>query len=166
MPLSTKFDVNEIFIIILAIILSLIVVKLFPKRFTYTTSIVLYLFNISTGIAVDHILAGPPLDLYDVFDMKKFELFDLILYLFVYGPVTYIIIFIYDKWFIHKSNLKKFIFLIFISLLNMGMEFIAAKLNVYTYSGWHLYYSFPVYFMTYFISIFFLHLLKNRETRG
>jgi hypothetical protein len=163
MPLPTKWDENEIFIIILSVLLSIIAIKMLPKRLPYTTSILIFLFNISMGIAVDHVLAGPPLDLYDVLDTRKFELFDLILYFFVYGPYLYIVMFCYDKWFSKKSKRMKFIFLFFIALLNVGLEFIAAKLDVFLYKGWNLFYSFLVYFLAYFLNICLFHLLKKHS---
>lgn len=163
MPLPKKFDENEIFILILCVLYTFIFVKLLPKRFSYSTSIILFLFNISIGITVDHFLAGPPLDLYDVMDSKEFELLDLFLYLFIYGPATYTFIFIYDKWFYHKSVIKKLIFLLFISLLNTVFEYLAFILDVYKYNGWKVYYSIPVYFLVYCTNIYLLRLLKNYE---
>jgi hypothetical protein len=163
MPLPTKWDENEIFIIILSVLLTIIAIKMLPKRLPYTTSILIFLFNISMGIAVDHILAGPPLDLYDVLDSEKFELFDLILYFFVYGPYLYIVMFCYDKWFSEKSKRMKFIFLFFIALLNVGLEFIAAKLDVYMYKGWNLFDSFLVYLLAYLLNILLFHLLKKNS---
>lgn len=165
MPLPNKFDLNEIFILILCVLYTIIFVKLLPKRFTYSTSIILYLFNISIGLTVDHFLAGPPLDLYDVMDSKDFELFDLFLYLFIYGPATYTFIYIYDKWFYHKSNKSKFLFLLFISLLNTAFEYVAYILNVYEYKGWKVYYSIPVYFLVYYTNIYLLKLLKNYDSK-
>jgi hypothetical protein len=165
MPLPTKFDTNEIFIIVIGVLLSLIVVKILPNRLSYTTSIIMFLHKISIAIAVDHILAGPPLDLYDVLDTGKFEFFDLILYLFIYGPFTYIIIYIYDKWFYHKSNFKKFIFLVFVILINVGFEFIATKLDIYIYKGWKLYYSIPIYLIVYLTNFYLLKFLKDKETK-
>jgi hypothetical protein len=164
MPLPIKFDTNEIFIIVIGIILTLIAVKLLPNRFTYTTSIILYLHKIAVAIVVDHLLAGPPLDLYDVMDTSKFEFFDLIIYFFVYGPFTYIIIYIYDKWFYHKSLLKKFIYLLLITLINIGSEFIGTKLNIYMYKGWKLYYSIPVYLIVYSTNFYLLKYLKDYES--
>lgn len=163
MPLPAKFDVNEIFIIITGIILTLIFVKILPKRFTYTTSIILFLHKISIAIAVDNVFAGPPLDLYDVMDTKEFELMDLVLYFFVYGPFTYIIIYIYDKWFYHKHLFQKFIFLVLVSLINIFFEFIAGYLDVYQFKGWKHYYSFPIYLIVYFTNFYLLEFLKKKE---
>ena len=165
MPLPKKFDENEIFIIIVSIIFTLILVYLFPKRLSYPINIIIILFNISIGITTDHILAGPPLDLYDVMDSKKFELFDLILYIFVYGPFTYIAIYIYDKWLYHKSTIKKFFYLVFLSLLNTGFEVIAVYLKIYIYHGWKPYYSFSVYLLIYYINFHLIKLLKNTEIK-
>jgi hypothetical protein len=165
MPLPIKFDINEIFIIVNGIILTLIVVKLLPNRLTYTTSIILILHKISIAIVADHLLAGPPLDLYDVMDTKKFEFFDLIIYFFVYGPFTYIIIYIYDKWFYHKSNFKKIIYLLLITLINIGCEWIGTKLNIYIYKGWTLYYSIPIYLIVYITNFYLLKYLKDHENK-
>ncbi|MDR6123597.1 putative neutral ceramidase superfamily lipid hydrolase [Bacillus sp. SLBN-46] len=165
MPLPIRFDENEIFIIIIGILYSFIFVRLLPKRFTYSTSIILFLFNISIGITVDHILASPPHDFYDVMDSKKFELFDLILYLVIYGPATYTFIYIYDKWFYHKSNIKKFLYLFFISLINTVFEYIAVILNIYEYHGWKVYYSIPVYILVYYTNTYLLRLLKENESK-
>lgn len=165
MPIPSKFDENEIYLLILGVPLMIVFVNLLPKRFHYSTSTVIFLLNISLGIAVDHILAGPPLDFYDVLDTEKFELFDLVLYLFVYGPFTYIVVYIYYKWFFHKSNLKKLLFLITLTILSLGLEIISAKLHVYVYKGWHVYYSIPFYFSSYLLNFCLLHLLKISERR-
>jgi hypothetical protein len=163
MPLPTKFDGNEFFIIVIGLILSLIIVRMLPKRFTYTTSIVIFLYNISIAIAVDHVLAGPPFDLYDVMDSKKFELMDLVLYFFVYGFYTYVIIYIYDKWFYHKHLFQKFIYLVLVSLISIFFEDIAGHLEVYKFKGWKHRYSFPIYFVVFFINFYLVEFLKNKE---
>ena len=165
MPLPNNFDENEILILIISVLYSYIFVKLLPKRFTYSTSIILFLFNISIGITVDHFLAGPPLDFYDVMDSKEFELFDLILYIFIYGPATYTFIYIYDKWVNPKSYLKKALYLLFISLLNTVFEYVAVLLNVYVYNGWKVYYSIPVYLLVYYTNIYLLKSLKKTESK-
>ncbi|WML56127.1 hypothetical protein [Neobacillus sp. PS2-9] len=165
MPLPNKFDENEIFILILCVLYSFVFVTLLHKRFTYSTSIILFLFNISIGITVDHFLAGPPLDLYDVMDTKEFELFDLFLYIFIYGPATYTFIYIYDKWGYLNSNSKKYLYLLFIAILNTVFEYVAVLFNVYEYNGWKVYYSIPVYLLVYCTNIYLLKLLKNTESK-
>ncbi|WML50014.1 hypothetical protein RCG23_09270 [Neobacillus sp. PS3-34] len=160
MPLPTRFDQNEIFLLIIAALLML-VTYIIPKRFPYSISCLIVLFNISIGIAMDHLLAGPPMDFYDVLDTKKFELFDLFLYVFVYGPSTYIFVYVYDLWFFHRPYRVKVIYLILLALINVVLEYVSGLLHVFTYKGWEIYYSFIVYILMYTSNFMLLSKLKK-----
>lgn len=59
--------------------------------------ILIVLFSATIARIADHVLAGPPLDLYDLMDSGKFEMFDIFSYL-LYGPFAYIYLYIYEKF--------------------------------------------------------------------
>ncbi|MCM3601026.1 hypothetical protein M3175_09810 [Robertmurraya korlensis] len=136
-----NYDINEWFIII-GLLVSILLIILLPKRFPHTISTLILMFCMVIPIILDTMIATKPFDFYDINDTSKFELFDFLLWFF-YAPFGYFFLYGFDKW-----NLRSFGLLIYIivsSMLAVGFEFITIKAHIFTFDGWHLFYSFPIY---------------------
>jgi hypothetical protein len=152
------FDINEWFIIFAA--LTVITVAVFlPKRFNVTQIAVVWAFSFFLAISTDHIIAGVPYDMYDIFDSPKYEYFDLFTYLLVYPPVIYIYIYGYDKW--RPSGFFAFLYILFWALATTGFEYLATLVHVFKFKGWNHLYSLPTYMLVYVLSTFMLVILRR-----
>jgi hypothetical protein len=150
-----KFDENEWFVLTGLVILLLIFWKL-PKHFPPALTFMILLFTINLGITADYTLATEfPFDAYDALDTAKFDLFDFIMSNINYGLFGYVFIYFYDKW--HVKGLIRLLYIGFWVALSVLMEFIATKLNVFTYNDWNLRYSFICYL---FIFAYYIVVLK------
>ncbi|MFC5452328.1 hypothetical protein [Paenibacillus aestuarii] len=160
--LPLKFDANEWFILI-AILFVFTTVLLLPKRFSTLFIVFMMLFNVFIGQTVDYLIAVPPYDLYDVNDRPDYELFDFLLYFLLYPPSAYIVLYFYSKWKI--KGLYVIAYILGCALLTTGLEWIAHFLHVFTYKGWKLVYSFPVYIGVYSFNILVLRLAQTYVQR-
>jgi hypothetical protein len=157
LPLPIKFDENEWFIL-LTILFGYSWVLFAPKRYPTTISVLVILFCVSAALIIDHSIAGPPFDLYDINDRKKYELFDVITY-FMYSPYALLSVYLYDKF-----DPKGFRFTAYIvgwAILCTFFQWLALKCHVFTYNNWNMSYSFSVYLvLTYFQLSFFRLILR------
>ncbi|MBO7746839.1 hypothetical protein I8J29_21720 [Paenibacillus sp. MWE-103] len=162
-----RFDANEWFILI-SIALVLTVCLLLPRRFPAPLTLFVYLFNVYLGKVGDFILALPPLNLYDANDVQKYEWFDMVLYFFLYPPVLYILLNLYDRW--KPSGYRRVLYVAGWTLLITGLEWAASKAGVFRYHGWHLYYSVFVYAGVILLNVLALRLagavIGHRRARG
>jgi hypothetical protein len=150
-----KFDENEWFVLT-GLIIFLIIFWRLPKHFPPALTFMILLFTVNLGITADYILATEfPFDAYDALDTAKFDLFDFIMSNINYGLFGYVFIYFYDKW--HVRGLIRFLYIAFWIALSVLMEFIATKLNVFTYNDWNLRYSFICYL---FIFAYYILVLK------
>lgn len=157
LPLPLNFDENEWFII-LNLLLGVIVVYILPKRFATVITILIMLFSMSIAKIIDHAIAGEPLDLYDIGDQKKYELWDVIGY-FMYLPYAYLSIYLYDK--LNPKGIFLSVYIILMSLSGIIFEWIAIKFHVFKYEKWTLFYSFSVYLAVSIVHILFFNFLKK-----
>jgi len=157
LALPEKFDSNEWFIII-SLVVTYTILFLLPKRFPHTITIIMLLFSMTYVQVIDHILAGISFNLYDINDVEKYELFDLITW-FLYPPFGYFYIYFFDKWSVRGVGIFWYILLwAFIAIIE---EALSLKFNIFTYHGWKLTYSIPVYFITLIIYLHFFLFLKG-----
>jgi hypothetical protein len=145
-----SFDLNEWFLTGV-MIGQLLLVWLMPKRFHLLVTVVILSFNFFLAQTVDLLIAVKPYDLYDANDGPVYEIFDFLLYAFVYPPVAYIVIYLYDKW--KPTGWKLIGYVLGWSLLTFGLEGLSLLFRVFQYKGWHLYYSFFVYIGVYVLNI-------------
>ncbi|WP_407270948.1 hypothetical protein [Radiobacillus sp. PE A8.2] len=157
MDLPTRFDQNEIFVIV-AFIISYIIVLLLPKRFPLAITILIMVFASIVARLSDHLISGTLIDLYDVMDTGKYELFDLFVYL-LYPPFCYLFIYVYDKC--KPTGLSIVLFIIACSIIGMLFEGLCVLFDVFQYKGWKLYYSFSFYlFIQSSTLVFFVYICK------
>jgi hypothetical protein len=128
------------------------------------------LFTVTVAIIMDHTIATPPLDLYDLNDRNKYEVTDVITY-FMYAPYALLSVYLYDKF--NPKGLYFTAYVIMWSLLAVGFEWLAIIFNVFKYHGWTLLYSFSFYLFAttlhfkffQFILRYFKEISKTRSFR-
>jgi hypothetical protein len=169
LPLPVKFDQNEWFII-LNCVLGYSWLIFVPKRYPPVISVLVILFTVTVAIIMDHTIATPPLDLYDLNDRNKYEVTDVITY-FMYAPYALLSVYLYDKF--NPKGLYFTAYVIMWSLLAVGFEWLAIIFNVFKYHGWTLLYSFSFYLFAttlhfkffQFILRYFKEISKTRSFR-
>ena len=162
MPLPKSFDQNEWYLII-ALFITLLIVSILPRRFPLSITILLFLFAATIARLSDHIFAGLYLDLYDVMDTNKFELFDLLSY-FLYMPFAYFFVYFYDKWKIRGIYIL--LYIVASSLGGVLIEWISHYFHVFDYKWWKIQYSLPIYLIVQpFTLIFFEFIYKAYKSR-
>lgn len=97
------FNLNEWFVIGM-IIGGMALFYLLPKILPLLTVVYCFLIGPFLGMVFDHIIAVPPLDLYDVGDESGYSLLDLLSYS-MYAPFGYFFIYFYKRLRI-KGQLK------------------------------------------------------------
>jgi hypothetical protein len=159
LPLPKQFDQNEWFIIISIGVLVLLLIFL-PKRFPTSITILLITFSMAIARVVDHLLAGPSINFYDVLDSGKYELFDLLCYV-PYAPFAYIFVYIYDHWKI--EGLYTCFYILIFSLIGIGFEWLSTTplIDFFKYHNWKIVYSLPIYLVIQPITLWFYHLIKK-----
>lgn len=138
------FNLNEWFVLAL-IIGGFSVIYNLPKFFPIITMIYGLLVGPFLGLVFDHSLAVPPIDLYDVGDDSKYELFDLLSYM-MYSPFGYLFIYFYEKF--HLKGLMNVLYILFWTILSIALEWVCVKVGVFHYkNGYRLAYSIPIYLL-------------------
>lgn len=157
LPLPIQFDQNEWYIVI-NIVIGYSCVFFLPKRYPRAISILVVLLCVSMAIILDHSIAAPPPDMYDINDYKKYEWMDVITY-FMYSPYALIVVYFYDKF--EPKGLYYTAYIIGWSALAVFFEWLAVKCHVFTYNTWRLPYSFSVYIFLTPLQLSFFRLIKN-----
>ncbi|MCT2537716.1 hypothetical protein NC661_11210 [Aquibacillus koreensis] len=157
MTLPVNFDHNEI-VILIGLIASFIIVCWLPKRFSLSFSVLVFLFATTIARLSDHLISGSIVDLYDVMDSGKYEIFDLLTYIY-YGPFAYFFIYVYDKF--NIKGLRTVLYIIVCTVLATLFEGFHVFMEVFQYKGWHLWYSFSFYLIIQPITLIFYHFLKR-----
>ncbi|HEY0829053.1 MAG TPA: hypothetical protein VGE40_13220 [Bacilli bacterium] len=157
LPLPLKFDENE-WAAIITFVIGYTAVFLCPKRFSKVIVLLLLSFGVAASMVLDQILAAGPIDLYDVYDSKKFELFDLLIY-FMIAPFSYLFIYFYDLIKVKKSWILLYLFLC--SLLAVAVEWLFLHLHMFTFKNWKLVYSYPIYLSLQILLLLFYHFIKK-----
>jgi hypothetical protein len=161
-PLPKDFDANEWFVII-SLLASYTGLFLGRKIFPRSMIILIILFSAVIARITDYELAGPPLDLYDLMDTGKYELFDMFSYL-LYGPFAFAFLAVY-----HKLNIKGIYILFYLvvcSGLSVAYEWLTVVFDVFTFKEWKSTFSFPVYLVVQSLTLYFYHFLLMKRDRG
>lgn len=156
--LPKKFDANEWFVI-LTIGIGFTWLLFTPRRYPRSISVLVILFTVTMAIILDHSLASPPLDLYDINDYKQYEWIDVITYL-MYSPYALLAVYIYDKW--NPRGIHFTVYVICWSVFCVAFEWAAVKAHVFTFLHWNLVYSFSVYLIMTVLHISFFRFLRSR----
>jgi hypothetical protein len=159
LPLPKQFDQNEWFILISLAVLVLLLIFL-PKRFPTSITTLILVFSMAIARVVDHLLAGPSINLYDVLDSGKYELFDILCYV-PYAPFAYIFVYMYDYWKI--KGIYTSLYVVIISLIGIGFEWLTTTplIDFFKYHNWNVIYSLPIYLAIQPITLLFYHLINK-----
>jgi hypothetical protein len=158
LPLPVQFDQNEWFIILNSIF-GYVWMLFVRKRYPHAISVLVILFTVTVAVILDHTIATPPLDLYDMNDLKKYELTDVITYL-MYAPYGLLCAYLYDKF--HPKGLYFTAYVIIWSLLSTGFEWLAVICHVFKYNGWTLLYSFSFYLFATTLHLKFFDFIRRQ----
>lgn len=156
LPIPKELSPNEWFVII-SIIVSYSVFFILRRRFPVSMIILIVLFSATIARMADHVLAGPPLDLYDLMDSGNYDLFDILSYL-LYGPFAYIFLYIYEKFDI--KGVYIFFYILVLSFLSVVYERVTVLFDVFTFKEWRSMYSFPCYLFVQSLTILYYHFLR------
>jgi hypothetical protein len=155
-----RFNQNEWFVLML--LLSYAIVFFLPRRFPPLISSLFLLFGISSALFMDHAVGIKPIDFYDVNDSSRYTIMDFLLYC-AYGPFSYLIIYLFDKFKLKKQH--SLFYIPACSAIALGFEWLADQLGVFHYkNGYQVQYSFPIYLVIFSILLalyFKLWIQKN-----
>jgi hypothetical protein len=156
--LPKSFDENEIYILCIGLFM-LSLFALLPKCFPPMVTICIYLYNLFLVTFVDHVLAGPPLDKYDIMDNPKFEVFDIWIYFLIYTISGYFFLCLYDR--IRRSLIRSIFYIITAAVITICLEWISLHFNVFKYKEWSLTFSFFSYIFLYSSNVCFLFMINH-----
>lgn len=160
--LPERFDQNEWFII-LNILFGYLWVFFVPRRFPKAISVLVVLFSVCMALVVDHAIASPPLDLYDIGDHKKYEWMDIITYV-MYTPYALLSAYLFDK--LNPKGLYVTAYIVGLSLLSVFFEWLADLMHVFTYNKWNLFYSFAVYLVSSSLYLWFFRFIMGHYKKS
>lgn len=153
------FDANEWFILVISVA-SWGIFLLLPNRLSYVTLFIIWLFNGLLAFTADFSIGVKPFDLYDFGDRPEFEWFDIILYLFTYPPSQFFMLYFYSRW--RPTGWYLFGYLLLFSLTTVGLEAISTYcFHVFTYKGWKLHYSAPIYLIIYTLNLLVFRFIQR-----
>ncbi|RTE09187.1 hypothetical protein [Paenibacillus whitsoniae] len=157
---DNHFNKNEWFVMGV-ILVSLVPIWLFPRRFSPTQTIFNMLIGIAFGLVFDHTVATPPFDLYDLGDESTFELFDLFSYI-MYAPTGYWFIYWYER--ARMFEIMTIIYILFWAGMAVGLEWLGVKTGEFHYkNGYMLLYSCPIYLFLMSIHLFLYRMAFTSE---
>lgn len=157
---DNKFNLNEWFVLFL-LSSGLVLVWRLKKRFSTKEAIIYFLYSFFTAMVFDHTISVAPIDYYDVNDNSRYAFMDFLTYL-MYCPFGYLFIYFFDRLKVKFSYAPAYVLLW--ALISVAMEFIAHSLGVYHYkNGYQIYYSFPIYLLTFSLSISLYRYLKSNK---
>lgn len=159
LPSPKEFDQNEWLIIVCFVFLIILLYKL-PKRFPTPVTVLILLFTLAVSRVVDHTIAGPDINFYDIMDSGKFEFFDIFCYI-TYAPFGYLFIYVYDKY--QLRGTKLFLYIITCSIASIAFEYFTASsyISFFKYHNWKPIYSLPIYLVVQSLTLLFLHLIQH-----
>jgi hypothetical protein len=160
LPLPQKFDENEWFVLISAMVCLLIVFTL-RKKFSVVITLAIWLFNVNLVKTADFTLGVKPFNFYDFMDVPDFEFVYDISHLTLYPSIAYIFLYLYEKKNIH--GIQTIFYVLICALAATGYEWLATQFKVLRYidEKWSLWHSFPVYVAIFLLNIFLLYFLKR-----
>ncbi|MFD1359323.1 hypothetical protein ACFQ4X_15480 [Fictibacillus halophilus] len=155
------FNSNEWFIILVCIFL-IIVATVLKRKISYSQIAVIFTLNFFLAASLDHILAGPPYDLYDIMDIPDFEVFDFAIYIFIYPLSGYLFVYVFEIS--DKKGFPAFFYLLVSSLITLGLEWISNQFHVFKHNEWTYFHSFAAYFFVYSVNLGVYFWMKRINT--
>jgi hypothetical protein len=136
------FNENEWFVIAI-IVIGGIAVLVFPKRFTPTQTAFNLMIGVVIGLMLDHTIALPPFDYYDVGDEAQYLAFYIFSYV-MYSPFGYFFIYFFER--LKIRGFKTLLYIAIWTSMGILIEWLSVNVGVFHYkNGYKLIYSVPVY---------------------
>jgi hypothetical protein len=157
--LPETFNSNEWFIIVVSLFLIMLSFIL-KRRHLFSHIAVIFTLNFFLAASLDHILAGSHYDLYDIMDVSEFEIFDFIIYLFIYPLTGYLFIYFLDIW--KEKGFSVILFLLLTSFITVGLEWIAIRFYVFEHKDWTYFHSLFAYFLIFCINATVYFWMRKR----
>ncbi|MFD0693151.1 hypothetical protein ACFQZT_03515 [Paenibacillus sp. GCM10027628] len=140
------------------------IVYIMPKRFSISTSLLLFIYSSNAASMLDNSIGGGPIDLYDIMGGPAYSVMDFVVY-FLYAPFGYFFIYFYDKF--HFKGMKTAGYIVLCSLIALAFEWICIQVGIFQYKDSYLiYYSFCIYlFSQTSIILFYRYISKTENDR-
>jgi hypothetical protein len=157
------FNANEWFVIAM-IVIGGIAVLVFPKRFTPTQTAFNLMIGVVFGLMLDHTIALPPFDYYDVGDKAQSEFFDIFSYI-MYCPFGYFYIYFFER--LKIRGFKTLLYIAIWTCLGILIEWLGVNVGVFHYKhGYKLMYSVPIYLILESIHLGIYYMLFKIKRSG
>ncbi|MGG1518863.1 hypothetical protein ABE504_25865 [Paenibacillus oryzisoli] len=160
--MNFHIDWNEWFVVICSVIAMLLFFWI-RKHFNPIMIVIIWTFNVVFVATLDYGLAATPFELYYCGDNVSYEPITAIAHVFMYTPFSFVFLFLYDEWHLRDKKNRKRLVLYFIAwdAFSVFFEWLNVLNGFMTYTGWKLYYSFPMYPLAAFILLKAYHFVEN-----
>ncbi|GIQ67715.1 hypothetical protein DUZ99_11625 [Xylanibacillus composti] len=152
-------DTNDWFVICAALV-NVAMLRAVRRYVNWIHGTMIWLFNFTLAVVVDHVIADKPFDFYDVMDSPKVEFMDLFLYFAVYPPPVYLFLILHQH--LTQSRHMRVLLIFGFTAAITGLEKLASTAHVFTYNEWKLIYSSPVYLVVLLLNLQFLKWVKKQ----
>jgi hypothetical protein len=154
-------EINVWFTTVIFVLGCLLVVRL-PPRLPRVVSALIMMMSLMLPMVFDHTIGSPPIDLYDT-NVKPWLTFSELPTWGMYTVFGYLFIYLYDKFNIRGVGIPFYILVW--ALSGTAFEALSVTLNVFSYKGWSLRYSFLVYLCTQLLTVIVFRILMRDFTR-
>ncbi|WP_085522515.1 hypothetical protein [Tuberibacillus sp. Marseille-P3662] len=163
MMLWEHFDKNEIYLSI-AFVIVYAIFFLLPKRFPRDVTMMYLVWGFAIATLFDFTIGGGLINFYQVNDSGDYELFDVVTY-FMFAPISYFFIYIYDALGINKKTVIGFI--IVWTIIGLGAEWVSSVMGVTHHQrGYQIPYSVPVFLVVQTITLLYYELIMKFKRQG
>ncbi|TCP31522.1 hypothetical protein EV207_1029 [Scopulibacillus darangshiensis] len=150
---------SNVWFILITIVVMYTLQLLLPKRFALFQSVLFTLAGITFVIIFDNTICVPPFDYYDINKYSSFELMDFLAYA-MYGPISYLYIYFYDKF--QVKGYYNLIYILLWTVLAILAEYVAVVMGVYHYKhGYTILFSIPVYLFVQSLNTVLYHVVVS-----
>jgi hypothetical protein len=156
--MNWTFDWNEWFMIITSFI-AFSIVLFIRKHFQPVVFIVIWLYSIAFVETIDYALAGSPFKTYFCADNYTYEPVAALIHIFLYPSFSFIFLFFYSKWNLHGGKL--ILYILAFTVFSLFFEWLNIINDVFTYTGWKLFYSIPTYPIASWLLIKVFHFIER-----
>jgi hypothetical protein len=129
------------------------------KHFPPVVTIVIWVYMIAFVETIDYGVAFTPFRIYYCGDNITYEPSGTVLHFLVFPPFSFFFLYFYDKW--RLRGLRLVLYMLIWSGFAIGLEWIFVINGVFTYTGWKLPYSFPVYIVSDLMLIKLYQVIKK-----
>lgn len=162
--MNFHFDWNEWFVVICSVVM-MTVFWFIRKHFQAITIVIIWMFNVVFVASFDYQLAATPLELYYCGDNVTYEPIATFAHLFLYPPFSFLLLYLYDKWKLRetKHRLRLILYVTGWTAFSIFFEWLHIQSGFFVYTGWKIYYSIPIYPLSFFLLLKIYHFIRNNN---